>query len=50
MANEQKDWARQNAKKALGCLVSDTTYPEARRKGIKDSAEQKLRQLGDTRQ
>jgi len=50
MANGQKDLARQNAKKALECLVSDTTDPEARRKGIKDRAEQKLRQLGDTQQ
>jgi dienelactone hydrolase len=48
LANGQKDLARQNAKKALEYLASDTTDPEARRKGIKDSAEQKLQQPGDT--
>jgi Tfp pilus assembly protein PilF len=49
-ANGQKDLARDNAKKALEHLESDTIDPEARRKGIKESAEQKLRQLGDTPQ
>jgi dienelactone hydrolase len=46
LADGQKDLARQNAKKALELLPSDTTDPEERRKGIKDSAEQKLKQLG----
>jgi dienelactone hydrolase len=50
LANGQKDLARENAKKALEHLESDTIDPEARRKGIKESAEQKLRQLGDTPQ
>lgn len=50
LADGQKDLARQNAKKALELLPSDTVDPEARRKGIKDSAEQKLKQLGDTPQ
>lgn len=50
LANGQNDLARQNAKKALQHLASDTSDPEARRKGIKESAEQKLRQLGDTPQ
>jgi dienelactone hydrolase len=50
LADGQKDLARQNAKKALELLPSDTLDPEARRKGIKDSAEQKLKQLGDSPQ
>jgi dienelactone hydrolase len=50
LADGQKDLARQNAKKALELLPSDTTDPEARRKDIKESAEQKLKQLGDTPQ
>ena len=47
LADGQKDLARQTAKKALELLPSDTTDPEDRRKGIKESAEQKLKQLGD---
>ncbi len=47
LADGQKDLARQNAKKALEMLPSDTTDPEARRNGIRDSAQQKLKQLGD---
>ncbi len=47
LADGQKDLARQNAKRALELLPSDTTDDEARRNGIKDSAEQKLKQLGD---
>jgi dienelactone hydrolase len=47
LANGQKELARQNAKKALELLPSDTVDDEARRNGIKDSAEQKLKQLGD---
>jgi Tfp pilus assembly protein PilF len=50
LANGQKDLARDNAKKALEHLEWDTIDPEARRKGIKESAEQKLHQLGDTPQ
>jgi hypothetical protein len=49
LADGQKDLARLNAKKALELLPSDTTDPEDRRKGIKDNAEQKLKQLGDSR-
>ena len=47
LADGQKDLARDNAKKALELLPSDTTDPPARRDGIKASAEQKLKQLGD---
>ena len=50
LADGQKDLARQNAKKALELLPSDTADPEDRRKAIKESAEQKLKQLGDTPQ
>ena len=50
LAGGQKDLARQNAKKALEILPSDTTDPEDRRKAIKESAEQKLKQLGDAPQ
>jgi hypothetical protein len=46
LADGQMDLARRNAEKALEHLQSDTTDPEERRKGIKASAEQKLRQLG----
>lgn len=48
LADGQKDLARQNAKKALELLASDNTDPADRRKAIKESAEQKLKQLGDT--
>jgi dienelactone hydrolase len=48
LADGQKDLARQNAKKALELLPSDTTDNEQRRNGIRASAEQKLKQLGDT--
>jgi dienelactone hydrolase len=47
LADGQKDLARQNAKKALDLLSSDTTDPEARRNDIRTSAQDKLRQLGD---
>ena len=47
LADGQKDLARENAKLALEHLAADTTDTEARRKGIKDSAEQKLKQLGE---
>jgi dienelactone hydrolase len=48
LADGQKDLARQNAKRALELLPSDTTDNEQVRKLIRDSAEQKLKQLGDT--
>jgi dienelactone hydrolase len=48
LADGQKDLALQNAKKALELLSTDTTDNEQRRNGIKDSAEQKVKQLGDT--
>jgi dienelactone hydrolase len=47
LADGQKDLARKNAKLALELLAADTTDTEARRKGIKDNAEQKLKQLGE---
>lgn len=47
LADGQKDLARQNARKALELLATDTTYPEALRNGIRDNAQQKLKQLGD---
>jgi len=50
LADGQKDPARQNAKKALELLPSDTTDNEQRRNGIRASAEQKLKQLGDNSQ
>jgi len=49
-ADGQRDLARENAKKALELLASDTTDPEDRRNGIKSSAEQKLKQLGEAPQ
>lgn len=45
LADGQKDLALQNAKKALELLANDTTDPEERRKAIRDSAEQKVKQL-----
>jgi hypothetical protein len=47
-ADGQRDLARENAKKALALLASDTTDPEDRRNGIKASAEEKLKQLGES--
>jgi tetratricopeptide (TPR) repeat protein len=46
LADGQKDLARDNAKKALELLASDTKDPEALRNAIRDSAQQKLKQLG----
>jgi dienelactone hydrolase len=43
LADGQKDLAKQNAKRALELLASDTTNPEDRRKAIRESAEQKLK-------
>ena len=45
VADGQSEQAIQNAEKALKLLDSDTIDPEARRKAIRDSAEQKLKQL-----
>ena len=47
LADGQKELARQNAKRVLELLPSDTTDNEQRRNGIRASAEQKLKQLGD---
>lgn len=47
LSDGQKELARQNAKKALELLPSDTTDNEQLRNGIRASAEQKLKQLGD---
>ncbi|HEY6350149.1 MAG TPA: alpha/beta fold hydrolase [Candidatus Angelobacter sp.] len=47
LADGQKEPARENAKKALELLPSDTVDPPARRDGIKASAEQKLKQLAE---
>lgn len=49
LADGQKDLARKNSKLALEHLAGDTKDTEARRNGIKDNAEQKLKQLGDPR-
>jgi tetratricopeptide (TPR) repeat protein len=49
LAEGQKDLARQNCKRALELLSSDTTDTEERRKLIRASSEQKLKQLEDTR-
>jgi dienelactone hydrolase len=49
-ADGQRDLAREKAKKALQLLASDTTDPEDRRNGIKASAEEKLKQLGEAPQ
>jgi tetratricopeptide (TPR) repeat protein len=46
LADGQKDLARQNAKKTLELLASDTTDPEDRKQAIRQNAEQKLKQLG----
>jgi dienelactone hydrolase len=45
LADGQNDLARENAQKAIELLAHDTTDPENRRKAIRDSAEQKLKQL-----
>jgi len=46
LADGQKELARQNAKRALELLASDTTDPQARRDAIRDNAQLKLKQLG----
>jgi len=45
LADGQGDLARQNSRKALVLLSSDTTDDQRRKDGIKASAEAKLRQL-----
>jgi hypothetical protein len=47
LADGQKDLARDNAKKALELLATDTTDDEQFRNGVRANAEQKLKQLGD---
>ena len=47
LADGQKDLAKQTARKALELLATDTTDPEALRNGIRDSAQQKLKQLDE---
>jgi tetratricopeptide (TPR) repeat protein len=47
LADGQKDLARQNAKKALELLPTDTSFNEQYRQGIKENAENKLKQLGE---
>ena len=49
-ADGQRNLARENAKKALALLASDTKDPEDRRNGIKASAEEKLKRLGEAPQ
>jgi dienelactone hydrolase len=46
LAGGQKDLARSNAQKALDLLPSAKDVPEAFRNAIRESAEQKLKQLG----
>ena len=45
LADGQKDLAREYAQKALAKLDTDSTADEDRKKLIRDSAEQKLKQL-----
>ena len=47
LADGQKDLARENAKKALAILPTDSSLSEEYRKGMKENAENKLKQLGD---
>ncbi|HTB92563.1 MAG TPA: alpha/beta fold hydrolase [Candidatus Sulfotelmatobacter sp.] len=47
LADGQKDLARENAKKALQKLATDTSGTVAFRKGLQESAEGKLKQLGE---
>ena len=49
LANGENDLARQYAEKALALLPSDTKDSETRRKVIRDSAQQKLKQLAAPR-
>ena len=45
LADGQKDLALQNAKKAVELLANDTLDGEQRRNDIRESAEQKIKQL-----
>jgi dienelactone hydrolase len=47
LADGQNDLARENAKKALEILPTDRSLSEEYRKGMKENAENKLKQLGD---
>jgi dienelactone hydrolase len=49
LADGQKEMALQNAKKAVELLANDTTDTEDRRNGIRESAEGKIKQLGDAK-
>jgi hypothetical protein len=49
VADGQKDMAAQNAKRCLELLADDTTAAEDRRKAIRASAEQKLKELESKR-
>jgi dienelactone hydrolase len=46
LADGQRDMAVASAKRALELLANDTRDPEARKKAIQESAEGKIRQLG----
>ncbi len=50
LADGQKELARENSKKALELLASDTTDDQKRKDAIKASADAKLKQLGDASQ
>jgi hypothetical protein len=45
LVDGQKDLALQNANKAVELLANDTTDAEQSRNDIRDSAQQKIRQL-----
>ena len=47
LADGQKDLARANAKKALELVPTDSSLSDEYRKGMKENAENKLKQLGD---
>jgi dienelactone hydrolase len=49
LADGQKDMALQNAKKALELLAKDTADTEERRNGMRENAEQKIKQLTATK-
>jgi dienelactone hydrolase len=49
LADGQKDMALQNAKKAVELLAKDTADTEERRNGIRENAEQKIKQLTVTK-
>jgi len=48
LADGQKELAKQNAGKAIELLANDTTDPPERRDAIRDNAQMKLKQLGET--